>query len=272
MFSLGFLGGGQMAETIIGGLKEKAAALNLEYLLFDPIRERRTFLHDKYDVSIMESNEDVIKSSSVLFLAVKPQIYPDVEDILAENYRSGQIIISLMAGIPLSTLSRKLPNAKIIRIMPNTAMSVGAGVCLVTANEYVDEKEKQWVVDMLSTLGKVEEIKETIMNGAMAISASGPAFFYTMIESLVLGGIEVGLTKELALSLANQTMLGAAKLLISTDAKPSQLRDAVLSPGGTTIEGVRKLEAGGFRSDIIEAVVATAEKGVALGNKSGGKI
>lgn len=267
MFRFGFLGGGQMAETIIGGLKEKATDFHLEYVLYDPLRERRLYLNDKYDVEILDGNKEVMARSSVVFLAIKPQVYPELETLIAENYRDGQIIISLMAGVDLATLNQSLPAAKIVRIMPNTAMSVGAGVCLFTANDKVTDKEKTWLKDVLATLGLVEEIKESMMDGAMALSASGPAFFYTMIEGLVLGGIEVGLPKSLARDLAVQTMLGCSKLLLKTGAEASVLRDNVLSPGGATIEGVRKLEAGGFRSDLIEAVTATAAKGAALGKK-----
>lgn len=267
MFRFGFLGGGLMAEAIIGGLKEKATEYHLEYVLYDPAGHRRLHLKDKYDVEILNSNKSVMDRASVVFVAVKPQVYPEIEDIIAENYREGQIIISMMAGVTLATLEAKLPEAKIVRIMPNTAMSVGAGVCLFTANQKVGEKEKTWLIEVLSTLGLVEEMDESTMDGAMAISGSGPAFFYTMIEGLVLGGIEVGLPKKLAKELAIQTMLGCSQLLLNTGEEPSVLRDNVLSPGGTTIEGVRKLEAGGFRSDLIEAVAATAAKGKAMGKK-----
>ncbi|MDO4541211.1 MAG: pyrroline-5-carboxylate reductase [Bacillota bacterium] len=267
MFRFGFLGGGQMAEAIIGGLKEKATEYHLEYVLYDPARERRLWLKDKYDVEILNSNKEVMERSSVVFVAVKPQIYPEIKDIIAENYREGQIIISMMAGVDLDALEEGLPGAKIIRIMPNTAMAVGAGVCLFAANQKVADKEKSWLVEVLSTLGLVQELNESIMDGAMAVSASSPAFFYTMIEGLILGGIEVGLPKKMAKELAVHTMLGCAKLLLETGEEAPVLRDNVLSPGGTTIEGIRKLEAGGFRSDIIEAVAATAAKGKALSLK-----
>lgn len=267
MFKFGFLGGGQMAETIISGLQEKAAAFHLEYVLYEPIAERRSYLKSKYNIELAESNKEVLERASVVFIAVKPQVYPEIADIIADNYREGQIIISIMAGVALENISAKLPKAKIVRIMPNTAMSVGAGVCLFTANENLTEKEKDWLIEVLSSLGLVEEIKESMMDGAMAISASGPAFYYTMVESMVLGGIEVGLPKALALDLAVQTMLGCSKLLLKTQSEPSVLRDNVLSPGGTTIEGIRRLETSGFRGAVIEAVAATAAKGAAMSGK-----
>ena len=267
MFSLGFLGGGQMAEAILGGLHENASDLDLEFLLYDPERMRRLFFQQQYGATIAEHNAEVVEKASVLFLAVKPQVFPEVEDVLSKNYREGQIIVSIMAGVTMETIGEKIPHAKIIRLMPNTAMAVGAGACLFTANEQVTEKEQDWVKSLLSRLGTVTVLKEAQMNAATAISGSGPAFFYAMIESLVLGGIEVGLPKKTALDLANQTMYGAAKMLKETQKEPTVLRDSVLSPGGTTVEGLRVLENRGFTAALMEAVAATKEKGEQLGKR-----
>lgn len=267
MFKVGFLGGGQMAEAIIGGLFENSADMPMEYILYDPDRERRILFSQKYDVTIADSNEAVIKESSMVFIAVKPQVYPDVENILASHYREGQILVSIMAGLSLATIGRKIPKAKIVRLMPNTAMAVGAGVCLYSQNDYLEEKEKQWLFDLLSHIAMVVEIDESKMNAGSAISGSSPAFFYSMIEGLVLGGIEVGLPKKMALALAMQTMYGSAKMLKETAKDPTALRDAVLSPGGTTIEGIRVLEKAGLSSALIEAVAATTEKGEKMGKR-----
>lgn len=268
MFRLGFLGGGQMAEMMIGGLKDHAADFHLEYLLYDPVCSRRQYMLSEYGVNTAANNAEVLEKSSVVFVAVKPQIFPEIEDEIAANYREGQIILSIMAGIDIATVGKKLPkDAKIVRLMPNTAMGVGAGVCLFTANDYVTETEKSWLVDMLSSIAIVEEIPEKMMNGAMAISGSGPAYFYTMIDAMTLGGIEVGIPKKLALSLATQTMLGAAEMLKTTGESPADLRDSVLSPAGTTIEGVRALESGGFRNDVIEAVHAAWRRAEEIGGK-----
>ncbi len=268
MFRLGFLGGGQMAEMLIGGLREHAVDLQLEYLLYDPLCDRRQYMVNQYSINTAASNAAVMAESSVVFVAVKPQVFPEIEEEIAANYREGQIILSIMAGLDLATVGKKLSkDAKIIRLMPNTAMGVGAGVCLLTANENVTETEKTWVIDMLSTIAMVEDIPEKMMNGAMAISGSGPAYFYTMIEAMTLGGIEVGVPKKLALALATQTMLGAAEMLKSTGEQAGVLRDNVLSPAGTTIEGVRALEAGGFRSDVMEAVRAAWYRAEEIGGK-----
>lgn len=268
MSHIGFLGGGQMAEMIIGGLKAFATDQDLDYILYDPLPDRRQYMADAYGVVAVESNAAVLAQSSLVFVAVKPQIFPEIERELADNYHQGQILLSIMAGIDLSKVGEVLSEeAKIIRLMPNTAMRVGAGVCLLSANKNVTEEEKQRITVLLSAIAMVKEIPEKMMNGAMAISGSGPAYFYTMMDAMVLGGIEVGVPLALARDLAAQTMLGAAEMIKSTGTSPAVLRDQVLSPAGTTIEGVHALEAGGFRSDVMEAVRAAWRRAEEIGGK-----
>ena len=144
----------------------------------------------------------------MVFVAVKPQIFPEIEDEIAANYREGQIILSIMAGIDIATVGKKLPeDAKIVRLMPNTAMGVGAGVCL-SPLRLCNGNRKSWLVDMLSSIAIVEEIPEKMMNGAMAISGSGPAYFYTMIDAMTLGGIEVGIPRKTGAFFGNPNDVG----------------------------------------------------------------
>lgn len=268
MYSLGFLGAGQMGSAIIGGLKERSA--DTKCLFFDLDQSRATAVAQRYAAAAETSIGAVLRRADATVIAVKPQVYPSIAGEIAAGYQEGTLLLSIMAGVTLATLSETLPqNAKVIRLMPNTAMAVGAGVCLLAANENVTEAEKEQISSVFSLLGLVKEISEKNMNGAMAISGSGPAFFYTMAEAMMLGGIETGLPKELALALTAQTMLGAAKMIQETGKSASVLRDQVLSPAGTTIEGVRVLEAGGFRSDVMEAVTAACRRGEEMGKGKG---
>lgn len=268
MYSLGFLGAGQMGSAIIGGLKKRSA--DTECLFFDADSIRSKAVAAQFDAKPEENIAAVLAKADATIIAVKPQVYPQIAAEIATNYQKGTLLLSIMAGVTLATLCATLPaDAKVIRLMPNTAMSVGEGVCLLSANQNVTAAEKQKIHDLLSLLGLVKELPENKMNSGMAVSGSGPAFFYTMAEAMMLGGIQTGLTKKDALQLTAQTMLGAAKLLLETGESASVLRDQVLSPAGTTIEGVRVLEEGGFRSDVIGAVCAAYRRGEEMGK--GGK-
>lgn len=268
MKRLGFLGGGHMAAALVEGLsKQKDEALSL--LVYDPDASRCRHLQ-QFGVTPAASNGEVIAGSDWLFIAVKPQVYAEVEAEIAAHYRAGQLVISLLAGTTLARIGAQLPaHKKLVRLMPNLAMAVGAGTCLLSANEQVTAEEKSAVKALLATTGLVQELPESSIDAATAIAGSGPAFFYMMIEGLTLGGINMGLPRDTALALANQTMLGTARLLQETGEHPAALRDRVLSPGGATIAGVEQLENGGFRGDLIKAVTAAAKRAADLGGKGG---
>lgn len=270
MYSLGFLGAGQMGSAIMGGLKERSA--DTKCLFFDLDQSRAAAVVQSCAAEAKPSIADVLCQADATVIAVKPQVYPSIAREITAAYREGSLVLSIMAGVTLATLGETLPpKAKVIRLMPNTAMAVGAGVCLLAANENVTAEEKERITAILSRLGLVKEIPEKQMNGAMALAGSGPAFFYTMAEGMMLGGIETGLPKELALTLTAQTMLGAAKMLQETEESAAVLRDQVLSPAGATMAGLRVLEAGGFRSDVIEAVAAACRRGEEMGKGKGGQ-
>lgn len=259
MNTLGFLGAGKMGGAILRSLLATEAELRCVY--YDISAECCRLLHADLGIPGEHTAEDVMEKADGVILAVKPQIYPAVADLVSQNYREGQILISIMAGITLDTLAKGLPEtAKIIRLMPNMAMTVGAGVCLLTANENVTEAEKEEVKSLLAPMGLVKELPEHLMDAGTAISGSGPAFFYTMVEAMMLGGIREGFTRDDALELTVHTMKGAAALLEATKNSPAELRDQMLSAGGTTIAGICALEQGSFRKDTAAAVSASAKR------------
>ena len=255
MYSLGFLGAGKMGAALIAGLREKKE--DVTCLFFDASPDRRKEVEALCGFPSESDIAAVMARSDAAVIAVKPQVYPLIAGEIAAAYRGDRLLISIMAGVTIDTLSKDLPDgAKIIRLMPNMAMSVGAGVLLMTCNNNVSDTEKERIKGIFADMALVKEIPEKLMDAGTAISGSGPAFFYTMIEGMTLGGIEAGFGKDEAEELSVQTMKGAAALLEKTAKGPAKLREEMMSAGGTTVAGVAVLEKSGFRGDIGEAVRA----------------
>ena len=267
MYSLGFLGAGRMGGALIGGLKELSK--DTACLFFDSSPERCREITDAYGIEAEASIGDMMTKVDGAVIAVKPQVYPSLALEIAADYRSGQMLLSIMAGITLKTLGEKLPpDAKIVRLMPNLAMSVGSGVCLMSCNGNVTETEKERLREILSPLGLVKEIPETLMNAGTALSGSGPAFCYALIEGLTLGGIRAGFSRDEAEELAVWTMKGAAELLTRTGESAAELKDRMMSAAGTTVEGICVLEKSGFRGNAADAVMAACRRGGELSEGS----
>lgn len=259
MYTLGFLGAGQMGGALLCGLQKQCADVDCRYVDLSPSRcgELETIT----GISAEAGVDRLMAPCDGVVIAVKPQVYPSVADTIASHYREGQILISIMAGISLETLGEKLPSsAKVIRLMPNMAMTVGSGVCLFTANENVTPEEKQQIMAIFAHFGLVKEIPEHLMDAGTALSGSGPAFFYTMVDAMMVGGVRAGFSRNDAMELAVWTMKGASELLLQTNHSPGTLRDQMMSAGGTTVEGVCALEKGGFRGDVVDAVTAACRR------------
>ena len=267
MYSLGFLGAGKMGAALIDGLRERKD--DVACLFFDASPARRKEVEMLCGFPSESDIAAVMAKSDAAVIAVKPQVYPSIAAEVGAAYRKNQILISIMAGVTLETLSKNLPDgAKIIRRMPNMAMTVGAGVLLMTCNDQVSEAEKERIKGFFEDMALVKEIPEKLMDAGTAISGSGPAFFYTMIEGMTLGGIEAGFSKEEAEELSIRTMKGAAALLEETAKGPAKLREEMMSAGGTTVAGVSVLEKSGFRGDVSEAVRAAWQRSKALSEGS----
>ncbi len=211
--------------------------------------------------------DEVVKSSEFVFLAVKPQMISDVANELknALNENSECIIVSMLAGVTTDTLGEYFGNRKIIRIMPNTPATVGEGMMLVSGNKNVTDWDIAAFKDLMSMSGELDDIPENLIDAATAVSGCGPAFVYMFIEALADGGVKCGLSRDKAIKYAAQTLLGSAKMVLETGRHPEELKDAVCSPGGSTIAGVHSLEKGAFRSSAIDAVEAAYKKTQKLG-------
>jgi pyrroline-5-carboxylate reductase len=251
------IGGGVMGEAILSRLLAQKIYQPDQVLVSEPNEVRQRFLKETYQVRVTSNNKQAIIASDVVLLAIKPQIFDLVVENLQGNFGvKDSVIISILAGIPLKRLEIAFPGKPVIRSMPNTPATVGAGVTAISPGQEVKSDHLQLAKKILKAIGEVVEIPETMMDAVTGLSGSGPAYVAIMIEALADGGVAAGLPRAIAHQLALETVLGTAQLIKETNLHPAILKDRVTSPGGTTIAGVTQLESQGFRSAIIEAVKA----------------
>ncbi|MDY7007284.1 MAG: pyrroline-5-carboxylate reductase [Cyanobacteriota bacterium] len=268
----GLIGGGVMGEALLSRLLEQKIYQPSEILVSDPQQQRRDFLAREYGVEVTTDNRWVVTTTTeVLLLAVKPQIFDIIASELAdwqvadESIR-GALVISIMAGVPLQRLEAAFPSQPMVRVMPNAPATVGAGMSAIAPGKLMQPEHQELATRILGSVGKVVEVPETLMDAVTGLSGSGPGYVAILIESLTDGGVRAGLPRAIAYQLALQTVLGTAVMLQESGMHPAQLKDRVTSPGGTTIAGIAELESLGFRSALIEAVVAAKERSQELGN------
>jgi pyrroline-5-carboxylate reductase len=257
-----------MAEAIISRLLEQNIYDPAQVIISEPQDLRRNWWQQQYQVSVTDSNQDVFCKSTVLLLAIKPQVLELVSQELSvcQNDQDQPLILSILAGVTLHQLQCRFPAQPIIRIMPNTPALVGAGMTAISPNSLVTQAHLSLAKSIFSAIGEIIEISETLMDAVTGLSGSGPAFVALMIEALTDGGVLAGLPRTVAQQLALQTVLGTAELIKVKQLHPAELKDKVTSPGGTTIAGVAQLEKQGFRSAVIEAVKAAYLRSQELGS------
>ena len=255
-----FIGCGNMGGALARAAAKKMPAQDI--LLCNRSPEKAEKLAEELGAKTVNAREAAGKAD-ILFLGVKPQqldaLLDEIGCVLKE--RSAQpIIVSMMAGKPLSLLKELFPKAPVVRIMPNIPVSIGAGVTLLCAEEAVTETQKEQIRTLLGPAGEVVELNEHLFDAAGGVTGCGPAFIAMFAEALSDGAVACGLPRAKALKLAEITLKGTAEYLLKTGEHPGALKDKVCSPAGSTIQGVRKLEEYAFRSAVAEAVIATYEK------------
>lgn len=257
-YKVGFIGCGNM-----GGALLKAAASVYrkgEIAFFDPCEDKSAAIKSETGAVALPFDE-VCKNCDLLFFGIKPNIIGNVLNEAKDFISPDTAVISMAAGVSIAEIEKSIgDDKKIIRIMPNTPVSVGAGTVLYCPNKNVTDEDIAEFLKSLSTAGFADRIDEKLIDAAAALSGCGPAFAYLFIEALSDGAVACGLTRDRALKYAEQTLLGAAKLALKSGRHPGELKDAVCSPGGTTIEGVLELEKGSFRGVGASAVIAAYEK------------
>ena len=258
---LGFIGTGNMASAIMGGVIQNNIFAANEIIGSDLFAAGREKVQKQFGINVTESNIEVVKQAEVFILSVKPQFYAEVIAEIKDYVKDDQIVITIAPGKTLAWLEEQFGKAvKIVRTMPNTPAMVGAGMTAATPNAYLSQEEISYVKTILESFGKVEFVPERLMDVVVSTSGSSPAYVYMMIEAMADAAVSGGMPRPQAYQFAAQAVLGSAKMVLETGMHPGALKDMVCSPGGTTIEAVRTLEALGFRSSIIEAMKVCEEK------------
>ncbi|WP_027390266.1 pyrroline-5-carboxylate reductase [Chrysiogenes arsenatis] len=265
MFKYAFIGTGNMAEAIITGLITSGTATPAEILCCDTNKERLQSVSARFQGIETAVSASKIAPSQVVILCVKPGQIIDVARQLPEECRENSLIVSIAAGVSLSTLTHALPLARIVRVMPNTPALVQAGVSCFSTNTLATAADRTAVTQLLHAVGLVFEVEESQLDAVTALSGSGPGYLCLVVEALSDAGVKLGLPRQLAQTLAAQTVYGTGKMILETGEHPALLREKVTSPGGTTIAGLAALEAAGVRSAFIAAAETACARSKELG-------
>lgn len=264
-YKVGFIGCGNMASAIIGGLINNAHIKPEEILASDASQNAVEVANKTLGVDVTTDNLTVAKNCEILFLSVKPQYYETVITEIKNLLTTEQLVITIAPGKTLAWLADRLgENIKIIRTMPNTPALVGEGITGVCKNALVTDEEFTYALSLLSSFGLAEAVPESLMDAVVSVSGSSPAYVFMFIEAMADAAVADGMPRAQAYKFAAQAVLGSAKMVLETGKHPGELKDMVCSPGGTTIEAVRVLEEKGFRSSVMEAMKACTSKAKGL--------
>ena len=256
-----------MGEALLSRLVDRGIYAPKDILVSEPQAARQAFLAKAYGVQVTADNRAAAEAD-VLLLAIKPQTFSAVATALSgffETRSSPLLVLSILAGTPLSKLEAAFPQQPVVRAMPNTPATVGAGITAIAPGTHTLPEHLAQARLIFEAVGEVVEVPETAMDAVTGLSGSGPGYVALMVEALADGGVAAGLSRAIALQLALQTVKGTAQLLQESGKHPGELKDQVTSPGGTTIAGIAALERAGLRSALIEAVLAASRRSQALG-------
>lgn len=269
---LAFIGCGVMGESIVAGLLRKKLVKPSQILASHPRQHRREELTNKYQIEVLENNADAVNSlpdnNSMVVLCVKPQRLKGVLDELNGVVAANQLVISIIAGATIETLSGSLNNYFVVRAMPNTPSQIGQGMTAWTCSDRVKPEQKEQVKVLLTALGKEILVEtENQIDMATSLSATGPTYIFMMMEALTDAGVHMGFSREVSKELVQQTMLGSTLFAMESHKHPAELRNMVTSPGGTSAAAIYEMEKGTMRTVLSKAVYAAYKRAVELGNK-----
>jgi pyrroline-5-carboxylate reductase len=267
-YKFGFIGAGNMAEGIIAAAVNDQFLKGCEILVSDPVAERRELMIQRFGVAVAMENAEVAAKSQRIVIAVKPQVYAEVIAPVAQLVGLDQVIVSIMAGVSTARIEAAFSHirARVVRVMPNLAIRVGAGMAGICAGRYATAQDVADVQSLFEAGGGTVTLKdESLIDAVTAVSGSGPAYFYYFVEAMVAGGVACGLSEQEALKLAENTCLGAARMMLETGEPPAELRRKVTSKGGTTQAALEHMGAAGVDQAIRGAIQAAFDRARELG-------
>ena len=263
---IGFIGTGKMATALAKGVIDAGFVRAGNVVGFDVLPQAEKDFSAATGAGVVNSLASLASASEVIFIAVKPHHVTGVLEELQPVVTDRHLVVSIAAGVTLAAFETGLGlERRIVRVMPNTPCLVGATAAGFALGSAATADDAVLVESMLQTVGVAMKVEEQLLDAVTSLSGSGPAYVYQMIEALSDGGVRVGLPRNVATRLAAQTVFGAAKMVLETSEHPGALKDAVTSPGGTTIAGLHALERGGLRGTLMNAVEAATEKSKELG-------
>jgi len=255
------IGAGKMGEGIIAGLLKSGVYGPEQIRAYEILEDRAKYITKKYKVECLSDAKKAVTFADISIIAVKPGDVAKVLEQIGPAMKPGKILVSIAAGVTLDFYRKHLPkHVPVIRVMPNMAVLVREGMITVCPSENVTKEQLKTATDMLSVLGLIRRLDEKYLNLATGLVGSGPAYIYLIIDALADAGVRLGLPKDVSTVLAAQTTLGAAKMVVETGEHPAKLKDMVVTPAGTTIEGLLELERSGLKATLIMAVTKAAER------------
>ena len=260
MKKIGFIGAGNMAGAIIGGIIKSNLVESQNVIASAKTMTNLNKLKDEYNINVTLDAREVVKNSDIVFMAVKPNIFDGVLEGVKDLIGDGKIVVSIAAGKSISSMENIIgDDKKIIRTMPNTPALVNEGMSALCPNKNIEDEELKIVKGIFDSFGKSEVVGEYLIDSVIGVSGSSPAYVFMFIEAMADAAVVGGMPRKQAYNFAAQSVLGAAKMVLESGKHPGELKDMVCSPAGTTIEAVRTLEELGFRSSIIEAMKVCEE-------------
>ena len=262
---IGFIGLGNMATAIIGGLLEAGIASPADIVGSAKTEQTRARMEKRFGIDASLSNAEVAQAADAVVLAVKPVFFPQVIEEIADAVDGDKLVVSIAAGLTCERIQDLFGHpVRLVRCMPNTPALVGAGCTAVCAADTATDEDEALCLKLMGSFGRAIAIPDRLMDAAGAVGGSSPAFAFMFIEALADGAVAAGMPRAQAYEFAAQSLMGSAKLALESGKHPGELKDMVCSPGGTTIEGVRVLEEAGFRAAAMDAMQACVQKSKAL--------
>lgn len=258
---IGFIGCGNMGKAILGGILKSGKIKNDSIIVSAKTQNTIEKIKNEFNVKTTLDNNEVVNNSDVIILAVKPYLYNSIIKEIKNGVNDKKIIVTIAAGVTINGVEEAFEKKiKIIKTMPNTPALVGEAMTAICYNQHVTTEEKDNIINLFNSFGKVEELEEKYFHAFIALCGSSPAYVFMFIEAMADAAVKQGIPRTKAYTLASQAILGSAKMVLETEKHPGELKDAVCSPGGTTIEAVLELENSGFRASVINAMNKCEEK------------